>query len=83
MICRNPVIAVASAAVAVAGASAGGAQAATTCTHSVPGLLQVYMSEHNDRALLQTGGNAIRLFGSNGPVACAGTAPTTATSTPS
>ena len=48
MIRRNLVIAVACATVAVANAGAPGAEAATTCTHAVPGLLEVYMSQHVD-----------------------------------
>ena len=83
MIRRNLVIAVASVAVAVAvavaGASAGGAQAATTCTHSVPGLLEVYMSKHVDQARLTVSAAAIGVRGEVGTVACGG-APATTTS---
>jgi uncharacterized protein (DUF2141 family) len=53
-------LAIALAAVAALGAlGAARAEAATNCTHSVPGLLEVTMGAHGDAAFVSTAGGAI------------------------
>ena len=73
-------LAAAAAVIAVlAGLAAPGAQAATTCDHSVPGLLEVHTSSQGDFAIVSTAGGAIRVGARVATVTCAG-APATTTS---
>ena len=73
-------LAIALAAVAALGAlGAARADAAINCTHSVPGLLEVYTRAHGDAAFVSTAGGAINVRGQLGAVTCAG-APATTTS---
>ena len=78
MIART--IAAAAAVIAVlAGLAAPGAQAATTCAHAVPGLLEVHTSAQGDFAYLKTAGGTISVRGFGVAVTCAGAPATTTT----
>lgn len=63
---------------ALAALGATRAEAATTCAHSVPGLLEVHMSAHTDQAALSTAAGAIRVVGRANVAACDGAPATTA-----
>lgn len=58
---RIRAILIVAAALCVAPVGAPGAQAATTCTYSVPGLLEVGMSAHLDTAPLQATNGSIKV----------------------
>jgi Ca2+-binding RTX toxin-like protein len=75
----NRSLAVAAATVAVlAGLAAPSAQAATTCAHSVPGLLEVHTSSQGDFAIVSAAGGAIGVRNLAGTITCAGAPASTA-----
>jgi Ca2+-binding RTX toxin-like protein len=70
------IVAAAAVALTAAGASAPGADAATTCKFS-DGLVEVRMTQHKDSASFATASGTIGIGGADGPVTCSGGTPTT------
>jgi Ca2+-binding RTX toxin-like protein len=70
------IVAAAAVALTAAGASAPGADAATTCKFS-NAVVEVRMTQHKDSASFATASGTIGIGGADGPVTCSGGTPTT------